>query len=394
MNQEDEDFLESLQTDEDGRDGFANFANFTDETIPGVAAGIFDSITLSDGSAGRDGTIDEEDGECKPPELEPKPDPIPLQRDREAWGQAAKDIEKASKAYNKAVQNLNEQVARVNNIVKSSADSFSSAARNLAEGIISWNSAQVAKCRVKEKQKEIETLERARENIIKRAKEIGDQAREPMKELNIPPTDKGMRSALQCIRSNPFTGAQFVDPSPRCAGFKQATPQQWATFDRLRQLWANYLNVLKKLADKDREIKKAQNELRRLQAAVPNVYTREWAIGRLRRTYNRALAAYEEAVGSGNEDLQSLADDVFNEAGNYNSLIAEVPDPQVQYVDWIKATGQYQCADGTEENYDYWDEVDAGKSPARPSKIALTTGDTPSLPSLPSVYIPPVSDQC
>jgi len=54
MNQEDEDFLESLQTDEDGRDGFANFANFTDETIPGVAAGIFDSITLSDGSAGRD----------------------------------------------------------------------------------------------------------------------------------------------------------------------------------------------------------------------------------------------------------------------------------------------------------------------------------------------------
>ena len=391
MNQEDEDFLESLQTDEDGRDGFPNF---TDETIPGVAAGIFDAITIPLGEDGRDGTVDEEDGECKPPEIKERPKPSPSLTDRDSHRQASDAINEALDSYNNALKILNEENKKVADKLKPIENRVTQAGHALADATFSWNSAQVAKCRVKEKQKEIETLERARENIIKRAKEIGDQARKPMTELNIPPTDRGMRSALQCIRSNPFTGAQFVDPSPRCAGFKQATPQQWATFDQLRKLWANYLNVLKDLADKDKEIKKAQNELRRLQARVPNVYTRENGLRRLRMAYDRAIAAFSQEKVALTASLKTFEMILSSNAAHYNGLLGDLPNPQVEYKDYPVIPKIHKCPNGDEIDYSIWEEQIVGKSPARPDPVNYLPPDSPSLPSLPSVYIPPVSDQC
>mgnify|MGYP006000064209 CR=1 FL=1 len=106
MNQEDEDFLESLQTDEDSTDGSANF---TDETIPGIAAGIFDAIIIPDGEDGRDGDIDEEDGECKPPEIKERPPPSPSLKDRSSHAQALYDINQALDSYNNALETLNEE---------------------------------------------------------------------------------------------------------------------------------------------------------------------------------------------------------------------------------------------------------------------------------------------
>jgi len=391
MNQEDEDFLESFQTDEDGRDGLSNF---TDETIPGVAAGIFDAITIPPGEDGRDGTVDEEDGECKPPEIKERPTPSPSSEDRTSHAEAAKAISEALDAYNNALEVLNEENFKVVNKLKPIEDRVTQAGYALADATVSWNSAQVAKCRVKEKQKEIESLERQREAIIEAAKAIGKQATPLMNGLNIPATDRGMTSALQCIRSNPFTGAQFVDPSPRCAGFKQATPQQWADFDKLRQLWANYLNVLKKLADKDREIKKAQNELRRLQAAVPNVYTREHGLRRLRMAYDRAIAAFSQEKVALTASLKTFEQIVSSNAANYNGLLGDLPNPQVEYKDYPVIPKIHKCPNGDEIDYSIWEEQIVGKSPARPDPVNYLPPDSPSLPGLPSVFIPRASDQC
>ncbi len=391
MNQEDEDFVESLQADEDGRDGSANF---TDETIPGIAAGIFDAITIPPGEDGRDGEIDEEDGECTPPEIKPVPPPSPSLKDRNSQAEAAIALSEALSSYNDALDVLNKENYKVTETLQSMASSVTQAGDALADGIFSWNSAQSAICAVKAKKKEIQNLEAAREAIIEAARAIGDQAKPLMRGLNIPPNDNGMRAALGCVRSNPFTGGQIVDSSPRCAGFKNATAEQWATFNNLRGLWSKYLEKLKELAAKDKEIKKAQNELRRLEAQVPNVYTREHGIRSLRMAYDRAIAAYSIAQVSLTASLKSFEEVVSSSAATYNGLRGDLPVPQVDYEDFPTTIKFHPCPDGSEVEYTIWEKVVSGKSPARPDPLNYLPPDSPSLPGAPSVFTPPVSDQC
>jgi len=388
MNQEDEDFVESLQTDEDG------FANFTDETIPGVAAGIFDAITIRDGEDGRDGTVDEEDGECKPPEIKPVPSPSPSFEDRYSQTQAANALSEALSSYNDALDVLNKENYKVTVTLQSIANSVTKAGDALAKGISSWNSAQSAKCAVKAKKKEIQDLEAAREAIIEAAKAIGQEATPIMGALNIPPNDKGMRDALSCVRTLPLPPGLFIDPSPRCAGFKNATAEQWAQFATLKSLWSKYLEKLKELAVKDKEIKIAQNELRRLEARVPNVYTRERGLRRLRMVHDKAIIAYSEAVVSLTASLKPFEKAVSSNAAAYNGLRGDLPQPQIDYTNYPTTSKIHTCPNGDEVEYTVWEAQIVGKSPARPDALNYLPPDSPTLPSVPSVFIPPVSEQC
>ena len=135
-------------------------------------------------------------------------------------------------------------------------------------------------------------------------------------------------------------------------------------------------------------------ELRRLEARVPNVYTRERGLRRLRMVHDKAIIAYSEAVVSLTASLKPFEKAVSSNAAAYNGLRGDLPQPQIDYTNYPTTSKIHTCPNGDEVEYTVWEAQIVGKSPARPDALNYLPPDSPTLPSVPSVFIPPVSEQC
>ena len=371
MNQENEDFLESLQTDEDGRDGSANFANFTDETIPGVAAGIFDSITIPEGQS----YVDADDPECECPPVTAGPTENPTnQKDLKEQQDLAKKLTEAESKISKAQTELNDAQTAAQTNIETALEEF-----NRAESAL--DTANRQKIRLDNQScRATDALRNLNEALAKRQRLAGDMvklAKDNINrmgffgiELSAPAGGKGsptLINAIRCYKSN--------SKGPNCAWFdSDKVNKNKAAWNAMLQDYNTWDKKRKQILSLNKDIR----SLHRTYAAAFSVW--QILLGnnpptnkQLDNLEKSALAGwdyYTDAVNKANDSLKNKFETYKSAVNTYNGIAANIV--SVTSETYEQKSVLIDCPDDTQKNCPTtWHVVDTITTPSAPGQLQV-----------------------
>ena len=318
MNQEDEDFLESLQIDE------VVYTDFTDETIPGVAAGIFDSITIPEGQS----YVDADDPECKCPPAKAEPTENPTNQ------QALKDQQELAKNLTKAQSKISEAQTALN-------DAQTAAQTNIQIALEQFNVAQSAldtsnsrkkrvdnqSCRAADALRNLNEALVQRQGLAESMVEIADDNRSRMELFNIPLSapagGKGsptLINAIRCYKSN--------SEGPNCAWFdSDKVNKNKAVWNAMLKDYKTWENDRKKILALNKKIKSLHRTYAAAfsvwQTLLQNAPTNKQLDG-LEKSALAGWDYYTETVEQANASLKTSFETYKSAVNTYNGIAAKI----------------------------------------------------------------------
>ena len=324
-----------------------------------------------------------------------KPSDNPSANEREALAKAAENAAKEADAYQSALAAATAAAGAARSSLSGAEDALVSAAYALKDGISQWNKAKTIECEIKELEKQIKSLERERDQLNRNAVVLASRAAKLMAQLNIPPSEDGMKRANECVQTG-FTGGIVISPDPHCQGFKNASPQQWAIFYGLQKLYSQFLTIRKKIEEITLEINELQKAIALKNFQKELYYMREHGIKSLRNAYDKAQQNLNSLVQELNEGVAILASiaESAREAYNSGSRVG-LPVESYTYVTYVLKSIEINCDDGTTITCpESWKPTSAGESPSRPGTIGASGIDLSitSEATIPSILT--VQDSC
>jgi len=319
----------------------------------------------------------------------------PSANEREALAKAAENAAKEADAYQSALAAATAAVAAGRSSLSGAEDALVGAAYALNDGISEWNQAKTIDCEIKELEKQIKSLERERNQLNRNAVVLASRAAKLMAQLNIPPTEDGMKRANECVQTG-FAGGIVISPAPHCQGFKNASPQQWAIFYGLQKLYRQFLTIRKRIEEITLEINELQKAI-----AVKNLQKKYNHISlpgikNLRNAYNKAQQNLDSLVKELNEGLAILASIAESARVAYNSgSRVDLPVESYTYVTYVLKSIEIKCDDGTSITCpESWKPESAGVSPSRPGTISASGIDLSITSEATIPLIITVKDNC
>ena len=344
MNQEDEDFLESFQTDEDGRDGSANF---TDETIPGIAAGIFDAITIRDGEDGRDGDIDDEDGECKCPPPGITPDENPTNQEAfKTQMDLARNLAESQKNVSASQKALNEAQAAAKTNTETALAQFNRSKSILEAANKKKNMVDKQSCRASDALRNLNEVSSQRSNLSETMKTLAEKNVARMNNFGIPlsapaggvgsPT---LKNAIRCFKSK--------SEGPNCGWFDSdkasRNMSEWNAMLKDYQSWNKYRKQVQSLNKKIERLHKTYAAAYSTYAELAKNAPDQNQLAGLEESARTKWTHYQTTVEQANESLQTSFNNYKSDVGTYNGIAAQIV--SVTSVTKIQEQIEIQCAE-------------------------------------------------